>query len=143
MPWSSAHPTRFPSTRCWLRSPLSKLRCARCALAVELPAEPGALAAHLGTDHPHAVAGPALVPQIRKGAPERPIAALAVDHLVAAVVDEIMPIGQCVTDVAHRQPLGLLRPQHFCYENFHQINNATTAGIANTTRKTGNSSATE
>src|SRR5437667_3762309 len=128
MPWSSARPTRFPQTRCWLRSPLSKLRCARCALAVELPAEPRALAAHLGPDHPHALAGPALVPQIRKGAPEDPIAALAVDHLVAALVEGLMLIGQRVADVAHRQRLGLLRFQHFCYENFHQINNATTAG---------------
>src|SRR5438094_6458200 len=112
MPWSDWHPTRSPPARCWRRSPPSKPRCARCALAVELPAEPGALAAHLGPDHSHAVAGPALVPQIRKGAPEGPIAALAVDHLVAAVVDEIMPIGQCVTDIAHRQWLGLLRFQH-------------------------------
>src|SRR5438309_8487463 len=137
MPWSSARPTRFPPARCWLRSPPSKLRCARCALAVELPAEPRALAAHLGPDHPHAVAGPALVPQIREGAPERPIAALAVDHLAAAVVDEIMPIGQRVTDIARRQRLGLLRFQHFRYENFHQMNSATSAGIAKTRRKTG------
>src|SRR5256885_9365440 len=112
MPWSSARPTRFPSTRCWLRSPLSKLRCARCALAVELPAEPGTLAAHLGPEHPDAVAGLALVPQIRKGAPERPIAALAVDHLVAAMVDRLMLIGQRVADVAHRQRLGFLRFHH-------------------------------
>src|SRR3989449_5736913 len=112
MPWSDWRPPRPPSTRCWLRSPPSKLRCARCALAVELPAEPRALAAHLGPDHPHAVAGPALVPQIRKGAPERPIAALAVDHLVAAMVDRLMLIGQRVADVAHRQWLGLLRFQH-------------------------------
>jgi len=56
------------------------------SLAVEPPAEPRTLAAHLGPDHPDAMAGPALVPQIRKGAPERPIAAPAVDHLVAAVI---------------------------------------------------------
>src|SRR5438128_8550391 len=112
MPWSDWHPTRSPPARCWRRSPPSKLRCARCALAVELPAEPGALAANLGPDHPHAVAGPALVPQIRKGAPERPIAALAVDYLVAAVVDGLMLIGQRVADIAHRQWLGLLRFQH-------------------------------
>src|SRR5947208_2586563 len=116
MPWSDWRPTRFPPARCWRRFPLSKLRCARCALAVELPAEPGALAAHLGPDHPYTVAGPALVPHIRKGAPERPIAALAVDHLVAAVVDDIMAIGQRVADIAHRQRLGLFRFQHFCYE---------------------------
>src|SRR6267378_1146642 len=112
MPWSSARPIRFPPARCWRRSPPSKLRCARCALAVELPAEPCALAAHLGPDHPHALAGPALVPQIRDGAPERPGAAPAVDQPVTAVVDEIMPIGERAADITHRQRLGLLRFQH-------------------------------
>src|SRR5712664_1351527 len=114
MPWSDWRPTRFPPARCWRRSRPSKLRCARCALAVELPAEPRALAAHLGPDHPHALAGPALVPQIRDGAPERPIAAPAVDHLAAAMVDDIVAIGQRVADIARRQWLGLLRLQHFC-----------------------------
>src|SRR5205809_772442 len=138
MPWSDWHPTRSPPARCWRRSPPSKPRCARCALAVELPAEPGALAAHLGPDHPAAMAGPALVPQIRNSAPECPTASLAVDHLAAAVVDAMMAIGQPVADIAHRQRLGLLRFQHLCYETSHPINTATTAGIANTTRKTAN-----
>src|SRR5712691_7196952 len=112
MRWSDWHPTRFPPARCWRRSPPSKLRCARCALAIELPAEPRALAALLGPDHPHALAGPALVPQIRKGAPERPVAAPAVDHVIAAVVEALMMIGQRVADIAHPCWLGLLRLQH-------------------------------
>src|SRR6267378_711067 len=112
MPWSSARPIRFPPARCWRRSPPSKLRCARCALAVELPAEPRTLAAHLGPDHPHALAGLALVPQIRKRAPERPIAAPAVDHVIAAVVEVLMVAGQRVADVAHPCGFGLLRLQH-------------------------------
>src|SRR5258707_13154201 len=135
MPWSSARPIRFQPARCSRRSPPSKLRCARCALAVELPAEPRALAAHLGPDHPHAMAGTAPVPKIRDGAPERPVAAPAVDHLAAAVGANIVAIGQRVADIAHRQRLGLLRLQHFSYENFHQTNKATAAGIAKTRRK--------
>jgi hypothetical protein len=63
--------------------------------------------------------------------------------VIAAVVDVVMVIGQRVADITRRYWLGLLRFQHFCYENFHQINKATTAGIAKTARKIGNSSATE
>src|SRR5258708_39795397 len=143
MPWSDGHPTRFLPASCWRRSPLSKPRCARGPLAVEPPAEPRALAALLGPDHSHALAGPALVPQVRNGALERPRAAPAVDHVAAAMVDEIVPIGQRMTDIAHRQRLGLLRFQHFSYENIHQINTAAAAGIAKTRRKIRNSSATE
>src|SRR2546426_12656345 len=111
MPWSSARPTRFQPARCWLRSPLSKLRYARCALAVELPAEPRALAAHLGPDHPHPLAGPSLVPQIRKGTPDDPITALAADHLVAPLVDGLLLIGEGAAGVAHRQRIRPLRFQ--------------------------------
>src|SRR4030088_2888375 len=114
MSWSDEHPIRFLPARCWRGAPPAKPRRARRSLAVELPAEPRAFAAHLGPDHPHALAGTALVPKIRDGAPERPIAAPAVDHLAAAVVDDIMAIGQRVADIARRQRLGLLRLQHFC-----------------------------
>ena len=81
-------------------------------LAVHSPAKAGAFAAGLRPDLARALAGDALIPQVGHGALVRAVAAPAVEHLVAAVIEDLAPARKREAHAAGTGRLGLFSRAH-------------------------------
>ena len=81
-------------------------------LAVQFPAEAGARAACLGSDHADAFAGLALIPQESDGALERAVTAPAINRLVATVIEIYVLVRKRAANAAGCNRLGFFLRTH-------------------------------